>query len=771
MYIQNSEQFIKEHSIDKLTLEQAKEIYNKLVDDLNYFNYLYYVKSQPVISDYEYDLLFNYLEDLEKNFLTLIRKDSPTQRLTNQIQSELRKAKHKYPLLSLWNTYNVDEVEEKIDKFIKDFEIDSFYIEPKYDGLSIELIYENGYFQQAITRWNGFEWEDVTENVKTIKSLPLKINYKWKLHVRWEVVVKKSIFEKINKEREKQWLEIYSNPRNLASWSLRQLDVSITAKRKLDVICYEILNIGDLNFSFHFESLNFLEEKWFLVYDFKYILNVENIRNKNLIIFKDRHWLNKKEILEVVKSEYIKNILDKEDVEFDGLVIKVDNIKYWNILGKTAHHPKRAFAYKYPAKQISSQILDIELSVWRTWVITPVAVLQPIDFSGVIVSRASLQNFDFIKEKDIKIWDYVWVQRSWEVIPYIIWVIKERRNTKIDKKDIWDFIKTTKKVSWDYKNSYLEYLLNHNLIENEEKKLIDIQEPKYCPVCNGDTLHLEWEVALKCINVSCPAQVKEKIAYFVSKNWLDIDGMWIEIISSLLQSKIIVDYGDIFYLEEKKQELLSLPLFKEKKVNNLLFAINQKKIISLNVFLTALWVELLWKKTAKLIADNLYLFENFEQFKKWNYIDFNKLIEFLASQKWEEFLQSINGIWPKVIKSIKKFFYEKHNQKVITKILQKIKIIISDYKNGKFFGQQFVITGSIEWISRDKLEKFIEENGWELLNQVTKETTFLLIGDKAWNSKIKKAKEYNILTKELKSWLQENWRNFDKKTIKEESLF
>ena len=482
--------------------------------------------------------------------------------------------------------------------------------------------------------------------------------------------------------------------------------------------------------------------------------------------------MKKEEILEIVNSEEIKNLLDKQDVEFDGLVVKVDDDKYWDVLWETAHHPKRAFAYKYPAKQISTQILDVELSVWRTWVITPVAILQPVDFSGVTVSRVSLQNFDFIKEKDIKIWDYVWVQRSWEVIPYITWVIKERRK---DNNIVETNLKKIQEISWDYENSYLTYLLKYNLIDIKDKNLIEIKEPSYCPVCDGETLHLEWEVALKCINVACPAQVKEKIAYFVSKNWLDIDGMWIEIISSLLQAKIISDYGDIFYLEDKKQILLILPLFKEKKINNLLYSINQKRKITLDRLLSALWIELLWKKTSKLIAENLLLDDKVQtqltESGLGNEINFQKISNFLIWEEWEEFLLWINGVWPKVVESIKKFFHEKHNQKVIKKILEKVEIIVSNNKNSKFSSKQFVITGSIEWVSRDKIENFIEQNGWEFSNQITRETTLLLVGEKSWNSKIKKAQEYGISAKELKSWLQDNWFGFDKKTIKEESLF
>jgi len=800
---------------------------------------LYYVKSQPVISDYEYDLLFHYLEDLEKKFPNLIRQDSPTQRLTNQVQSELKKAKHKFPLLSLENTYNIDEVAEKLDKIIleieksgivKDKDLDwqddiskistnpqiSFYIEPKYDGLSIELIYENGFFQQAITRWDGFEWEDVTENAKTINTLPLKIPYKWKLHVRWEVVVKKSIFEKINKEREKQWLETYSNPRNLASGSLRQLDVSITASRQLDVICYEVLNFKDVDwlridedwwktiennhqqsslnhlksssnhlksFFTHHESLDFLEENGFWVFDFKSIGDLEikgDLKNK-LKLFNPRRWLTKDEILEIVKSQEIKDLLDNQDVEFDWLVIKVDPEKYWSILWSTAHHPKWAFAFKYPAKQVSSQLLDAELSVGRTWVITPVAILDPIEIDGVIVKRATLHNFDFIKEKDIHIKDYLWIQRSGEVIPYVDWVIKERRgDLEIDgdlgdiKKIIKNYIQQAKSKNPDYKNSYLEYLLKYDLLKKdliEYWSLVKIIEIPYCPVCGWETFHPEWEVALRCINVACPAQIKEKLSYFVSKHWLDIEWLSEKTIELLLNVWLIKDYADIFTLPEKRQELLSLPSFKEKKVENIIKAIEEKKELSLEVFLQALWIEFVWKKTARLIVENLELLDNWKEFLENDYVNFQKLVEYLVSEQWEEFLLSINWIWPKVVQSIKKFFHEKHNQKVIKKLLKYVKIKATSFKKWKFSGQLFVVTGSIPNVSRDKIEKWIEENGWEFSNQVTKETTLLLVGEKPWNSKIKKAKEYNIISYDLYKFLKENWFSFPEKIRIQESLF
>ena len=791
MYIQNIQDFIKQNPIEKLDLEKAKQLYDKIVDDLNYHNWLYYVKSNPVISDYEYDLLFHYLEDLEKKFPQLIKPYSPTQRLTNQIQSELKKEKHLYPLLSLENTYSEEDIKEFINR-IKRTLLDkndlSFYVEPKYDGLSIELIYKNWNFQQAITRWDGIIWEDVTENAKTIRTLPLKIPYKGELHVRWEVVIRKSEFEKVNKEREKQWLSLYSNPRNLASGSLRQLDPSITRERNLDVVCYEVLNYKDFDFNYHHESLDFLEEQWFWIYDLKNILEAHKQEYKNnqeftkfYNYFHPRKTLTENQVLEVVKSSLIKKILDEEDIEFDWLVIKLENIKYWDILWNTEHHPRWAFAFKYPAEQVTSQILDVELSVGRTWIITPVAILTPVEIWWVIVKRATLHNFDFVKEKDIHIWDYVWVQRSWEVIPYILEVITERRWNNKNNENIDDLIKyydnlvKEKQAERNDNISYLHYLKKFNL--NDQKlveywNLIKIIEPPYCPVCWWETFHPEQEVALRCINVACPAQVKEKIVHFVSKNWLDIEWLSEKTINLFLKVWLIKDYWDIFYLPEKKNEILALPGFQQKKVENIINAIESKKQIPLDKFLSALWIEFVWKKTAKLIQDGLEQSDLIKNFLKTdNEIDFKKLAEFLISENGQEFLLSINWIWPKVAQSIKKFFHEEHNKKVLDKILKKVKIIFNQEKWGKFTWQSIVITGSVEWISRDKIAKFIEENGWEFSNQVTQHTTLLLVGDKPWHSKLEKAKKYWTPTYDLKKFLKENGFIFPENVKIQESLF
>lgn len=712
------EKFIKEHSIQNA--QDMEKIYSQIVDEINRHNFLYYVKSSPEISDFEYDKLFTYLKKTEEQYPELVSLESPTQRLNNQIQDELQKAEHKFPLLSLENTYSADEVEKFIDRLNKNHQISDFFVEPKYDGLSVEIIYKAGRFKQAITRWNGQIGEDVTENVKTIQSLPLSINFKQDLHIRWEVVIRKSIFEKVNENQLKNNLQIYSNPRNLASWSLRQLDLSITKERNLDIIVYDILNYKDLQITKHTEVLSFLEENNFFVFDLKNICPN---------IFAERKWLNKSEILEIVNSSNVKTALDGQDIDFDWLVIKVNNTQKYEEISCTTHHPKRAFSFKYPPKQFISNLLNVEFSVWRTWTITPVAILTPIDISWVTVKRASLHNFDFIKEKNIKIWNSVLVQRSGEVIPYIVSVVdsKENKNLKI------------------------------------------ITEPHKCPVCAGETFRPKWEVALKCMNVSCPAQTKEKISYFVSKNCLDIEWLGEKTIDVFYEIWILKDYWDIFYIPNYRQKLLSLPLFQEKKIDNLIKSIQEKQNLNLDVFLTALWIEFVGKKTAKIIIEalieNNILSEN-EQ------VDFIKLQEFFQKSDFQEFLENVHGLGPQTAQSFYKFFQESHNQQVLKKLLPKLTLHIKKTnKSWKFAWKIFCITWNVAQVERWKIINFIEKNSWEFSNQITKNIDLLLIGEKPWNSKLLKATELWISTRSLQDFLQENDFKFPFKVNIQEPLF
>ncbi len=805
LYIKNIQDFLSKNNIKKLDLENAKKIYEKIIKDLNKHNYLYYVKSSPIISDYEYDLLFKYLKDIEKKFPNIIKKDSPSQKLTSQIQESLKKVKHSYLLLSLENTYNIDEVAEKLNKLEKESNTKiKFYIEPKYDWLSIELIYKNWIFYKAITRWDWIIGEDVTENVKTIRTLPLSIPYKWDLHIRWEIIIKKSEFIKVNNERKKLWLEIYSNPRNLASWSLRQLNTEITRKRKLDFIAYEILNYNNIkkNVEFYNEMLDFLEQQWFWVYDFfsiinntKNILTSNNFKNLSNIIelFKKRQWLNKENILNIIKSQELKSFLDLQDVEFDWLVIKINNLQNREKIWYTSHHPKRAFAFKYPAKQISSKILNIELSVWRSWIITPVFLIKQVELWWVNIKRVTWHNFNFIKEKDINIWDYVRIIRSWEVIPYVESTIRnDWKKISIDNsneqkniiKKLKNYFEKNYDFSWLENNNilYLNYILNYKIYEQESlvykiesiksednEYLVKIVEPNFCPICGWNTFHPEWEVALKCINVSCPAQVKEKIVHFCSKNWLNIEWLSEKTIELFLKINIISDYWDIFFIPEKKENLVSLPWFDQKKIENIIFAINNKKIIELDKFLSSLWIEFVWPKTSKIISQNIKFYSE-KFFINKNEINFFNFIEFILSDKWKDFLLSINWIWTKVIYSIQKFFAEKHNIKIIKKLLKKVKIVFSINQTWKFLWQIISITWSINEISRNEITNFIEKNWWEFSDQITKNTTILLIWKNPWKNKISKAKKYNIKTYSLEKFLKENWF-ITKQKPRQETLF
>lgn len=714
-YVNN---FIKNDSIEDI--DSAKKTYTKLISELNHHNFLYYIESSPVISDFEYDRLFDFLKKLEADYPELISLESPTQRLNGQIQDELRKAEHRFPLLSLENSYSPLELEEFIDRIYRNHEVLDLFIEPKYDGLSVELVYKDWKFFQAITRWNGVIWEDVTENVKTIASLPLEISHKQDLHIRWEVVIRKSIFKKVNESQQKKNLQTYSNSRNLASGSLRQLNVAITRQRNLDIIVYDILNYKELWILNHIESLNILEKNNFFVLDLK---------NLCPNIVKYREAFSKEKVLEIVSSSKIKEALDEYDIDFDWLVIKVNSTEKYDQIGYTAHHPKRAFSFKYPPKQFSSVLLDVEFSVWRTGVITPVAILEPVNISWVNVKRASLHNFDFIKEKNIKIWNSVLVQRSWEVIPYIVWVIGE---------------------NWE--------------------DLRDILEPKSCPVCDWKTFRPDWEVAIRCINISCSAQTKEKIAYFASRNWIDIDWLWLKTIDTFYESWVLRDYWDIFYIPEHRQKLLWLPLFQEKKIDNLIESIKDKQNLELDVFLTALWIEFVGKKTAKIIIESMlenWILDNHEN------VDFQNLIDsFLSKPESEEFLLTVHWLWPQTVQSFIRFFAWKENQKVISKILNKVNLHIKKAnKSWEFSWKVFCISWNLKNIQRQDVVDFIEKKSWGFSPQVVKSTNVLLVGENPWNSKIAKAKNIGIPIYPLQEFLNENWFKFPVKSKTQNPLF
>lgn len=824
--------FIETNPVEKIDFETAKSIYNDLIDVINYHNYLYYVKAAPVISDYQYDKLFHYLEDIEKKFPNLIRKDSPTQRINVVVQEEFKKAKHKVPLLSLENSYNADDllewndfVRRRLDIIISELkglnlkENLSYHIEPKFDGSSVELVYKNWEFVQAITRWDWVEGEDVTENVKTIYNLPLVL--KWaenveELRIRWEVLMPISSFERVNKEREAQWLPLFANPRNAAAWSLRQLDPKITAKRWLIIYVYDLLYIKS-NRQVENDKIKKLER--FIWEDEVLKTYLNNLANLSEILQKDvflitqediieffaKLWLpifwwekvanNFTEVINICISKETLDFFENQEIEFDWLVIKVNNFWTWPVLWMTAHHPRWAIAYKFPAKQVATKLLSVDFQVWRTGIITPVANLQSVEIAGVTVSRATLHNFDFIKEKDIRIWDWVWVIRSGEVIPYVLGPIKERRpencnNSNQEKhyenieKFISDRLKKHIKKEIDFLNPNKEFsssdiiccenneilqevaLNQSNLIDCRHILLsylvnlikynciIKIVPPNCCPVCGAEVIKLPWEVYYYCSNINCPAQIKEKLKHFVSKECMDIEGLWDKLIDLLVDAGLIKHYADIYKLKEpeKKAKLLRLPLMGEKRVSDLLDQIEKSKNRSLRRLINALWIRYVWRKTAQLLEEAIFAklkrLAGNDEIKLKEYIekfDWQDLIKFLTD---EVFVSSIYWIGDKTVLSLKRYLTEPQNQEILKQLYEVwVKFNIFEEYQIEEKNENLPLKWihfSITWkfaIPRSKIVEILHSFWWEWDEQPKKTTNFILVWQDP-GSKLEKARRY-----------------------------
>ncbi len=712
--------FIENNKISELDEKKIKDIYFDIIETINYNNYLYYIESNPVISDYQYDKLFDYLKNIEYYYPNIISNDSPTQWLNYQIQTEFKKESHtiKAPMLSLDNTYNAEDLKDW-DDFIKRKLTDdawntikySYSIEPKYDWVSIDIVYDNHLnLKKAITRWDWYIWEDVTENIKTIRSIPSKLNlwsnefidyvlkeWKWEIRIRWEIVMPRSSFETINNEKRVNWEQLFANTRNATSWSLRQLDPNIVAKRWLEFYPYDLIlldnNLELIDRWEIYDSIDF-KKLWF---------NCINLLNKTLSK-SNIDW-----VIDFCTSNYVLEQLKEYDIDFDWLVIKILPINLRTRLWATSHHPRRAVAYKFPAKQVITKILDIEFSLGRSGVLTPTAKLEPVSLSWVTVSNANLHNMDFINNKDIKIWDYVWIQRSWEVIPYIVWSLKDRRD--------W-----TEKI---------------------------IFPPEKCPACWSKVIRFPDEVPYLCVNINCPWILKEKIWYFVSKEWMEIDWFGEKIVNLLVDWWLISNILDIYKLNqpEIKIKLWSLPLMWKKRVEDLLNQIEKSKNNPLWRILTAIWIKFVGKKTAKIIKD--WIIFDYEK-KNLSLNDFNidDLINYLSD---EEFLLNIYWIWEKTIQSIKTYILINENIKLL-KDLEKIWVKFNNFEikyDKKIMDWlHFSISGKF-WISREKIIEILQKN-WSIFDdQPKKSTNFIIIWEDSW-SKLKKAQDYWL---EIIYWL------------------
>jgi len=655
-----------------MNISEAKKQAEKLRAEINKHNYLYYVLDNPSIIDSEYDKLLRELENLEKQFPEILTPDSPSQRVGAPPLKEFAEIKHSVPMLSLSNAFDEKEAmdfDKRIKKFLNTSNEIEYVVEPKIDGLGISLTYENGMFIKGATRGDGFIGEDVTINLKTIKSIPLhfleeKESPAKKIEIRGEVYIKRKAFEKLNSERQKNGEPLFANPRNAAAGSLRQLDSSITASRPLDAFLYGIGETQGKTFESHWEML-----QTFKAWGLKVNPLIEKVKNIKSVI------------------EFHKKITEKRktlDYEIDGIVIKVNDFGLQKKLGTISRSPRWALAYKFPAHQVTTKIIDIIAQVGRTGALTPVAIMEPVEIGGVTVSRATLHNQDEIDRLDVKCGDTVVIQRAGDVIPEVVSVIFEKRN-------------------------------------GEEKKYT---LPNKCPVCGADVYKDKDEAVSRCIGISCPAQLKETIIHFASRNAMNIEGLGTKHIEQMVDKNLIKNSADLYYLT--KENILGLERMAEKSAYNILNAIEKSKATTLQRLIFALGIRHVGEHTAKLLADK---FKSLEDLKKANLDD----------------LLQIHEIGPEIANSIIRFFSENKNTEVIEKI---IKAGIhyekpEGPKSKKLENLVFVFTGTLKNFSREWAEQIVEDLGGKATSTVTKNTNFVVIGDKP-GSKAQRAEELRV---------------------------
>jgi DNA ligase (NAD+) len=654
-----------------MDLQAAEQKINEIRSLLNQYGYEYYVLDQPTVPDSEYDRLMRELLELEERFPQLKTPDSPTVRVGGAVLDMFEKVEHRTPMLSLGNAFNEADLRD-FDRRIRQVVGDdiSYVCELKIDGLAVSLRYEDGLFVQGATRGDGTIGEDITANLKTIKSVPLRLRENVSLEVRGEAYMPKRSFEKLNQIKEEQGEEPFANPRNAAAGSLRQLDPKMAASRNLDVFLYGIGDIGASGVVSHSEGLDYLDSLGF---------KTNKERRKCAAID------------EVI--EYVNSWVEKRPhlpYEIDGIVIKVDSLQQQSELGTTAKSPRWAIAYKFPAEEVVTTLLDIELSVGRTGVITPTAILEPVRVAGTTVQRASLHNEDLIREKDIKIGDKVVVKKAGDIIPEVVNVLAEART-------------------------------------GEEA---DFRMPSHCPECESELVRLEGEVALRCINPKCPAQIREGLIHFVSRDAMNIDGLGEKVISQLFAEKLIADVADIYKLT--REQLLSLERMGEKSVSNLLNGIEASKSNSLEKLLFGLGIRHVGAKAAKTLAQQ---FDHMDQLQ--------------AATKDE--LISINEIGDKMADSIVAFFEQQEARDLIQELKEYgvnmeykgAKPVIASESDSIFAGKTVVLTGKLEQLSRTEAKEKIEALGGNVAGSVSKKTHLVIAGEDA-GSKLTKAEELGI---------------------------
>ncbi|MDQ0926524.1 DNA ligase (NAD+) [Bacillus atrophaeus] len=651
--------------------EAAKRRAEDLRSTINQYSYEYYTLDEPSVPDSEYDKLMQELLDLEEEHPDLRTPDSPTQRVGGAVIDAFQKVRHGTPMLSLGNAFNAEDLRD-FDRRVRQAVGDdvAYNVELKIDGLAVSLRYENGYFVRGATRGDGTTGEDITENLKTIRNIPLKMKRNLSIEVRGEAYMPKRSFEALNEERLKKEEEPFANPRNAAAGSLRQLDPKIAAKRNLDIFVYSIAELDEMGVDTQSQGLDFLDEIGF---------KTNQEREKCGTI---------DEVIDMIEELQAK----RADLpyEIDGIVVKVDSLDQQEELGFTAKSPRWAIAYKFPAEEVVTTLLDIELNVGRTGVITPTAVLEPVKVAGTTVQRASLHNEDLIREKDIRILDKVVIKKAGDIIPEVVNVLTEQRT-------------------------------------GQEK---EFNMPTTCPECGSELVRIEGEVALRCINPECPAQIREGLIHFVSRNAMNIDGLGERVITQLFQEKLVRNVADLYKLT--KERVIQLERMGEKSTDNLISSIQKSKENSLERLLFGLGIRFIGSKAAKTLAMH---FESLDHLKKAN----------------KEELLAIDEIGEKMADAVITYFQKEEMLELLDELEQlgvntlykgpkKVKVEDSD---SYFAGKTIVLTGKLEELSRNDAKAQIEALGGKLTGSVSKNTDLVIAGEAA-GSKLTKAEELNI---------------------------